>query len=107
MSNAATIKPSARIRILPNFARAAIGVIIERVVVASKPSAFRGERLKKLNSLLVAGFAALCAGEAAAHHSFAMFDPEKLLTQTGTVKELEWSNPHVWLHVMVPDQAAG
>jgi hypothetical protein len=61
----------------------------------------------RLNSLLVAGFAALCAGEAAAHHSFAMFDPERLITQTGTVKELEWTNPHVWLHVIVPDQAAG
>jgi len=36
-----------------------------------------------------------------------MFDPEKLLTQTGTVKEFEWTNPHVWLHVMVPDAAAG
>ena len=59
----------------------------------------------KLNALGVAVFAALCAGQASAHHSFAMFDPEKLLTQTGAVKELEWTNPHVWLHVMVPDQA--
>src|SRR5215212_2665427 len=67
-----------------------------------KATAFRGERSMRLNSLLVAGFAALCAGEAAAHHSFAMFDPEKLITQTGTVKELEWTNPHVWLHVIVP-----
>src|ERR1700752_4068525 len=59
----------------------------------------------KLKILVVAVFAAICAGQAAAHHSFAMFDPEKLLTQTGTVKEFEWTNPHVWLHIMVPDQA--
>ena len=45
----------------------------------------------------------LLAGSALAHHSFAMFDPEKLITQTGTVKELEWTNPHVWLHIMAPD----
>lgn len=45
----------------------------------------------------------LCAGAALAHHSFAMFDPEKLITQTGVVKEFEWTNPHVWLHVMAPD----
>jgi len=47
----------------------------------------------------------LCAvsGSALAHHSFAMFDPEKLITQTGTVKEFEWTNPHVWLHIMAPD----
>ena len=45
----------------------------------------------------------LAAGSALAHHSFAMFDPEKLITQTGTVKEFEWTNPHVWLHIMAPD----
>ncbi len=45
----------------------------------------------------------LLAGAAFAHHSFAMFDPEKMITQTGVVKEFEWTNPHVWLHVMAPD----
>jgi len=45
----------------------------------------------------------LLAGAALAHHSFAMFDPEKLITQPGVVKEFEWTNPHVWLHVMAPD----
>jgi len=34
-----------------------------------------------------------------------MFDPEKLITKTGTVKELEWTNPHVWIHIMAPDDA--
>src|SRR5262245_66641714 len=59
----------------------------------------------KLRTFIIVVFAALGAGQAAAHHSFAMFDPEKLLTQTGTVKEFEWTNPHVWLHIMVPDQS--
>ena len=45
----------------------------------------------------------LLAGQALAHHSFAMFDPEKTITQTGTVKEFEWTNPHVWLHITAPD----
>ena len=45
----------------------------------------------------------LFAGAAMAHHSFAMFDPEKLVTQQGVVKEFEWTNPHVWLHIMTPD----
>ena len=45
----------------------------------------------------------LFTGAALAHHSFAMFDPEKLITQTGVVKEFEWTNPHVWLHVLAPD----
>jgi hypothetical protein len=45
----------------------------------------------------------LLAGQALAHHSFAMFDPDHLVTKEGIVKELEWTNPHVWLHVMAPD----
>jgi hypothetical protein len=46
----------------------------------------------------------LAAGTAFAHHSFAMFDGEKMSTQEGTVKELEWTNPHVWLHIVAPDE---
>ena len=46
---------------------------------------------------------ALTAGSAVAHHSFAMFDPEKTITVSGVVKEFEWTNPHVWLHVVAPD----
>ena len=46
---------------------------------------------------------ALTAGLPVAHHSFAMFDPEKTITVSGVVKEFEWTNPHVWLHVVAPD----
>jgi len=49
----------------------------------------------------VAAFAA----PAFAHHSFAMFDADKSVTMTGVVKEFEWTNPHVWLRVMVNDNA--
>ncbi len=37
-----------------------------------------------------------------AHHSFAMFDFTKVVTITGTVKEFQWTNPHVVLWVNVP-----
>jgi uncharacterized protein DUF6152 len=58
----------------------------------------------KLKALALAGLVLpLFVGQALAHHSFAMFDPEKMLSQTGTVKEFEWTNPHVWIHIMVPD----
>jgi hypothetical protein len=36
-----------------------------------------------------------------AHHSFSMFDQTKSLTQKGIVKEVMWTNPHVWLHLTV------
>jgi hypothetical protein len=45
--------------------------------------------------------AAALAVPAFAHHSFSMFDQTKVVTLTGTVKELEWTNPHCWLRVMV------
>ena len=44
---------------------------------------------------------------ALAHHSFAMFDADKTVTLNGTIKEMEWINPHVWVHLMAQDQSAG
>ena len=60
----------------------------------------------KAKVLILAGVAAsVLAGQAVSHHSFAMFDPDKLITQEGVVKEFEWTNPHVWLHIVAPDAA--
>lgn len=46
---------------------------------------------------------------ASAHHSFAMFDPAKVITLQGQVKEFRWVNPHVSLFVDVtgPGPQAG
>ena len=43
----------------------------------------------------------LCALPAAAHHSTAMFDFQKTVTLTGTVKDFQWTNPHTWTNVTV------
>jgi hypothetical protein len=51
----------------------------------------------------LAGLALTLATPALAHHSFAMFDREKAVSVDGTVKEYEWTNPHVWIHLMVSD----
>ena len=40
---------------------------------------------------------------AAAHHSFTMFDNHKTLTLEGSVKTFEWTNPHVWVELIVTD----
>ena len=62
-------------------------------------------------NLKVVSLAAIAAAAvtvpALAHHSFAMFDAEKTVTLQGTVKELEWINPHSWLRVMVKDEKTG
>lgn len=37
---------------------------------------------------------------AGAHHSTAMFDMTKGMTLKGTVRELQWTNPHSWIQVV-------
>ena len=58
----------------------------------------------KLSTMAVvaAGVVAI-AGPAFAHHSFAMFDSSKELTLVGTIKEFQWTNPHSWTQINVPD----
>src|SRR5262252_746116 len=55
---------------------------------------------------LAAVAAAMSAIPAIAHHSFAMFDAEKVATLEGIVKEFQWTNPHSWILLMV-DNAQG
>lgn len=37
------------------------------------------------------------------HHSRSMFDQNKQITLVGIVKEFQWTNPHCWIQVLVPD----
>lgn len=36
-----------------------------------------------------------------AHHSFAMFDATKNVSLSGTVKQVDYANPHVWVYLAV------
>ena len=60
--------------------------------------------MKRIAVVLIISFA-LCLGvqSALAHHSAAMFDNQKVKELTGTVKEFQWKNPHVWIQVYVPN----
>jgi hypothetical protein len=40
-----------------------------------------------------------------AHHSVTMFDREHTRTLQGEVKELQWTNPHSWIQLLVTDDA--
>ena len=53
--------------------------------------------------VVTAGLLAAADPAATAHHSFAMFDNSKAVSMSGVVKEYEWTNPHVWIHMMAPD----
>jgi hypothetical protein len=45
----------------------------------------------------VAALLGVASGVVVAHHSFAMFDQSKQVTVIGTVTEVQWTNPHVWV----------
>lgn len=62
--------------------------------------------MKKLLSACV-GMTLLLAGPAWAHHSFAMFDRSKEITVVGVVREFQWTNPHSWIEVDVPNGSGG
>lgn len=65
-------------------------------------------RISITKALLLTLFAATLvittAGLAAAHHSFAAFNMTEEKTVTGTVKQVEWTNPHIWIWIDVPNE---
>ena len=62
-----------------------------------------------MKKILGGCFAGMVLGVASlhAHHSFfAEFDPDKPVTLVGAVTKVEWSNPHIFLHIDVKDPSA-
>src|SRR4051794_37940552 len=53
--------------------------------------------LKHAACAAAAALIALSATPLLAHHSFAPFDMGVEKTITGTVKQVEWTNPHTWI----------
>lgn len=56
-------------------------------------------RLNFISLLLLACWSSI----ALAHHSFAMFDTAKMQSQKGVIKEVQWTNPHVWVRLAVQE----
>ena len=58
---------------------------------------------KAIVAMALAGGAALAlSAPAASHHSFAMFDQRQIMTLEGKVKEFQWTNPHAFIQLEVP-----
>jgi hypothetical protein len=53
-------------------------------------------------SLIIAGTL-----PATAHHSFSAFDMANTKNITGTVKQVDWTNPHIWIWVDVANAKGG
>jgi hypothetical protein len=56
----------------------------------------------KLASVIAVLAVGIVGSPVFAHHSFAAFDNLKNVTIMGTVKELQWTNPHIFVQVLVP-----
>ena len=60
--------------------------------------------MSRLPLWALVGVLALCgAARLHAHHSFAMFDTTKPVTLTGKVTQFQWTNPHAYIEIDVPD----
>jgi hypothetical protein len=61
------------------------------------------ETLSRFGTGAVAAAAVLglWAGQASAHHSFAMFDRTHDVVLKGTVREFQWTNPHSFIELVV------
>jgi hypothetical protein len=58
-------------------------------------------------TLLTLSLLAATVGPVAAHHSTVPFDSTKQTTLTGIVKEFDWTNPHTWIWINVPNDKGG
>ncbi len=58
-------------------------------------------------TVILAGLVAAGTVLAVAHHSFAAFDMTSQRDISGTVKKFDWTNPHTWVWIDVPNDRGG
>jgi hypothetical protein len=68
-------------------------IVASEVTMASRRTAWVGGVLGLLMAMTTT---------AVAHHSFAVFDHTRTLTIKGTVTKFQWTNPHAFLEVDIP-----
>ena len=51
--------------------------------------------------VLIAAFVTIAANNSFAHHAATMFDREQTVELVGTVRDFQWTSPHIWIQVQV------
>lgn len=73
---------------------------------ASKPPLhFAASSLTAAVAAAAAIVLASVSGPALAHHAASMFDRERTVELTGTVREFQWTNPHIWIQIQIANEA--
>lgn len=62
---------------------------------------------ERLRPVMICACLAFSAATSQAHHSTAEFDYTRAYRVEGTVKEFQWTNPHSWVQVLVPNGDGG
>ena len=60
-----------------------------------------------IGAAIALSLAAGAAAPALAHHSFAMFDFQASKSVAGTVEQFDWTNPHTFIWLQVPNASGG
>lgn len=76
----------------------------ERVLGSDRGVILGGVHMSARTSLLILA-ALLAAGPSVAHHSDAIFEPQRTVTLSGKVREFQWTNPHCWIQLDVAGAA--
>ncbi len=63
--------------------------------------------MKLIPVIVGTGVLVLTGMPALSHHSANMFDPQKEMVLNGSIKAFQWSNPHIWIQVDVPNEKGG
>ena len=64
-------------------------------------------RIGRLSLLAGLAWVVLGGWSLMAHHSFSVFNMETEISITGTVKQIDWTNPHIWIWIDVPNDEGG
>lgn len=73
--------------------------VVEKTMTITKQAGLR--------AIALAGLALGIAGSALAHHSYAEFDMSQEKVITGKILKFDWSNPHTWAWINVPNEKGG
>jgi len=73
--------------------------------VESNQTVAKVGRMTGTRFLTAVAVAVLFSSSSLAHHSFAAFDQNKIVSLSGTVKDWQWTNPHTWLVLEVPGES--